>query len=60
MSRILLLLDHRENRRLLEVTLSSLYAVTLPETDAALKDAFDLCIIDGPALERCWQQVEAR
>ncbi|MHB9134664.1 MAG: PAS domain S-box protein [Armatimonadota bacterium] len=60
MSRILLLLDHRENRRLLMEALSSRYEVIIPDTDAALDGDFDLCIIDGPALERFWQQVETR
>ena len=60
MSRILLLLDHRENRRLLMEVLSSRAEVVIPETDAALADDFDLCLLDGPALERLWQQVEAR
>ena len=32
----------------------------IPETDDALEGDFDLCIIDGPALERLWQRVEAR
>ncbi len=60
MSRILLLLDHRENRRLLMEELSSRYDIVVAETDAALDDDFDLCIFDGPALERLWQRVEAR
>ena len=60
MSRILLLLDHRENRRLLMEALSSRSDVIIPATDDALDDDFDLCLIDGPALERLWQRVEAR
>ena len=60
MSRVLLLLDHRENRRLLMEALMARYDISAPETDEALASAYDLCIIDGPALERLWQQVEAR
>ena len=60
MNRILLLLDDRENQRLLRDALSSAYEVITPESDAALEDAFDLCILDGPALERLWQRVKAR
>ena len=60
MSRILLLLNHRENQRLLEEALSSRYEVIIPEADAALDNKFDLCLIDGPALERLEQRVKAR
>lgn len=60
MSRILLLLDHRENRRLLTEALSARYDVIVPDTDAALEGDYDLCLLDGPALERLWQRVESR
>ena len=60
MSRILLLLDHRENRRLLLEALSPRYETVIPETDDALDGDYDLCIIDGPALERLGPRVETR
>jgi PAS domain S-box-containing protein len=60
MSRILLLLESRENRRLLTEVLSRRYDVVIPETDSALDELFDLCIIDGPSLDRLWQRVERR
>ncbi|MHB9106299.1 MAG: sensor histidine kinase [Armatimonadota bacterium] len=60
MSCILLLLDNRLNQRLLMEALSSRYDIIIPETDDALDDDFDLCLIDGPALERLWQRVATR
>jgi len=59
MSRILLLMESRENRRLLTEVLSTRYEVIVPESDA-FGEPFDLCIIDGPTLERLWQRVERR
>jgi serine phosphatase RsbU (regulator of sigma subunit) len=57
MSRILLLIAHSENRRLLSDWLGALYDVAAPEVAApeqtpALATAFDLCIVDGPILHR--------
>ncbi len=60
MSRILLLLDHRQNRRLLAEWLEQNHQVVIPESDRALQEAFDLAILDGPALDRLWGQVRAR
>ena len=60
MSRILLLLDHRQNRRLLAEWLEQNHQVVMPETDRALQGAFDLAILDGLALDRLWEQVRAR
>jgi signal transduction histidine kinase len=60
MSRILLLLDHRQNRRLLAEWLEQNHQVVMPETDRALQEAFDLAILDGLALDRLWEQVRAR
>jgi serine phosphatase RsbU (regulator of sigma subunit) len=56
MSRVLLLLAHSENRRLLSEWLSSRYEVAAPELASperasAMVEAFDLCILDGPALQ---------
>jgi signal transduction histidine kinase len=60
MSRILLLIDHRQNRHLLAEWLDQNYQVVLPKGDGALQEAFDLAILDGPALDRLWDQVQAR
>lgn len=58
MSRILLLIDHGENRRLLAETMTSRYEIL--EGDAALRHPFDLCIIDTPALSRLSERVKMR
>jgi signal transduction histidine kinase len=60
MSRILMLVDHRRNRHLLAEWLERQYQVVLAGTDAALQEGFDLAILDGPALDRLWGQVQAR
>jgi signal transduction histidine kinase len=60
MKRILLMLDHRQNRRLLAEWLERTYQVILPEADGALQEPFDLAILDGPALDRLWDQVQTR
>jgi signal transduction histidine kinase len=60
MSRILLLVEHRQNRRLLADWLGRSYQVEVPEDDGALQDPFDLAILDGPALDRLWDQVRIR
>jgi len=52
MRRVLLLLDHRRNRRLLADWLAPQHQVMVGEGAAALDRQFDLCIVDGPALER--------
>ncbi len=60
MSKILLLLDHRGNRRLLMEALSPRYDVIVAESDEALNGAFDLGIVDGVALDRLWEHIQAR
>ena len=66
MNRILLLLEHRENSRLLSEWLSARYEVIEPtgelETIAVqfLSQPFDLCIIGARALNRLWQVVQDR
>ena len=59
MHRILLLLDHKENRRLLAEWLGHKYHV-VPEGEQALDVPFDLGILDGPALDRLWERVQAQ
>jgi len=58
--RILLLLEHRENRRLLTELLSPNYEIALADTVEALDGAFDLAIVDGVSLDRYWQNIQAR
>lgn len=60
MNRILLLLDQRENRALLEEELARDHEVGTGETAAALEREFDLCILDGHALDRLGEQVHER
>lgn len=60
MSRILLLLDHRENRRLLAESLAPHFEIVVPASDEALNSNFDVGIVDGVALDRLWPQLEAR
>jgi signal transduction histidine kinase len=55
-----MLVDHRQNRQLLSECLDRHHQVVMPEADAALQEAFDLAILDGPALDRLWEQVQAR
>jgi signal transduction histidine kinase len=60
MSRILLLIDHRQNRHLLAEWLTQHYQVVIPEADEALQELFDLAIVDGPPLDRLWSRVQKR
>jgi signal transduction histidine kinase len=55
MCKILLLLEHKENRRLLSEWLKTRYEVFSPDLDdelSSLQQSFDLCILDGRALDR--------
>lgn len=64
--RILVLLEHRENNRLLSEHLSTRYDVRSAENDRSSaahmlqEEAFDLGIVDGPMLERLRSQIEQR
>ena len=60
MNRILLLLDHKTNRALLSDWLKQHYEVVIPDNGTALVVPFDLCLIDGPTLDRLWQEVRLR
>ncbi len=66
MNRILILIEHRENRRLLSECLSPRYTVIEPEwnessvNESLLSERFDLCIICGRGLSRLWQEVQNR
>ncbi|MGI8502501.1 MAG: ATP-binding protein [Hassallia sp.] len=55
MCKILLLIEHKENRRLLSECLETRYEVFSPDFDnelSSLPESFDLCILDGRALDR--------
>jgi signal transduction histidine kinase len=58
--RILLLLDQRENGALLADELSRDHQVLVADEDGALEQDFDLCIVDGRALDRLWERVQRR
>ncbi len=58
--RILLAIDHKENRRLLQTYLEERYAVILADSEDSLKENFDLGIFDGMMLNRLWTQIRTR
>src|SRR5437762_2952284 len=60
MSRILVLMDHKENRRLLAEWLATRYTVLPQETDDAVDEEYDLCILDGTALGRLADRIQDR
>src|SRR5712691_9790933 len=59
-SRILVLMDHKENRRLLAEWLAIRYTVLPQETDEAVDEEYDLGILDGTALNRLADRVQTR
>src|SRR5438876_3398010 len=60
MSRILVLMDHKENRRLLAEWLATRYTVLPDDTDQAVDEPYDLCILDGTALDRLADRIQTR
>src|SRR6266478_7972645 len=58
--RILVLMDHKENRRLLAEWLATRYTVLPQETDEAVYEQYDLGILDGTALDRLADRIQAR
>lgn len=54
MSKILLLLEHKENRRLLSTWLEKKYQIFSPDSEQELLElsSFDLCLLDGRALDK--------
>lgn len=67
MSRILIVIEQSENRRLLAEWLSTYYDIAIADSSvqagkalSILDEPFDLCILDGPALDHLWQWVQAR
>ncbi len=65
MSRIVLLVEHAENRRLLADWLSHSgpqalrHEIIVPDTPAVIETSFDLGIVDRPALERYGRWIDA-
>lgn len=59
MNKILLLLEQKANRRLLTQLLANRYQICLPEGEQPLEQPFDLCIMDGLALEQYRQELQA-
>jgi signal transduction histidine kinase len=60
MTRVLLLLDHKENQQLLAEELAGRHEVAIGATDDALNERFDLCVVDGRSLDRLWEHVHER
>ncbi len=66
MSQILLLVEQKENRRLLLEWLAVYYEVLLPSSTEIIDEilpsnqSFDMGIVDGLALKRHWQWIEAQ
>jgi signal transduction histidine kinase len=60
MTRVLLLLDQKENQQLLAEELAGRHEVIIGTSDDALNEAFDLCVADGRSLDRLWEQVHQR
>ena len=58
MERILLLVDNKRDRKLIEEALE--YEIWPAETEHPLDQSFDLAIIDGPSLKRCRSKVRQR
>jgi len=59
-TRILLLLDQKENQQLLADALEGDREVVLGTADSALDQEFDLCVVDGRSLDRLWERVVER
>jgi signal transduction histidine kinase len=60
MKRLLLLLDNIRNRDLLTDWLGQRYDIIHPIGDAWFQAPFDVCLIDGPTLERLGPAAQAR
>jgi signal transduction histidine kinase len=60
MNRILLLLENKANRSLLSDWLQQRYEVVFPESKDPLAVPFDLCLIDGPTLDRFASVIHSR
>jgi signal transduction histidine kinase len=59
-TRVLLAVEHKENRRLLQECLGQNHAVILANASESLNEPFDLAIFDGFSLKNLGQQVVTR
>jgi signal transduction histidine kinase len=59
-TRILLLLDQKENQQLLAAELEQAHHVLVGGSDADLEQEFDVCVVDGRSLDRLWEKVRER
>jgi signal transduction histidine kinase len=59
-SRVLLLMDQKENQALLARELSDEHEVVLAQADSDLAGPFDLLVLDGASLDRLWERVRRR
>jgi signal transduction histidine kinase len=60
MARIVLIVESKENRHLLNAFLSAYHSVGEHEPGQSFEEAFDLCIVDGPSLNRFKNELETR
>jgi len=60
MSRIVIAVDAKRNRKLLYAFLSAYHSVAEHASARPLDEPFDLCVVDGPSLRRFQKQLEAR
>jgi signal transduction histidine kinase len=60
MARIILIIESRRNRQLLNRFLSAYHSVGEHQPGEPLEEVFDLCIIDDPSLNRFKTELEAR
>ena len=58
MSKILLMIDHPEDRKLVSDILSSRYELLIPDKLDDKQTGFDLCILDKPAFKRLFKWIE--
>jgi signal transduction histidine kinase len=60
MARIVLIIENKENRDLLNSFLSAYHSVGEHDPAQPLEEVFDLCIVDSPGLSRFRTELEAR
>jgi len=60
MDRITIFMQNKENSRLLTEWLSGKYNVAVADIRQPLNGPLDLGILDGPALQKLWEEIQAR
>ena len=60
MERVLLLMENKRDRRLIEEALGPTYQIWPEETEHPFEQLFDLAIIDGPSLKRHRAKIRSR